>query len=73
MSVGEVNAAAAMVRELKLAYPEARLAISTTTETGQAHARKTLGPLVDDIFYYPLDFPWLVRAFLERVRHGVQG
>ncbi|MBN1515418.1 3-deoxy-D-manno-octulosonic acid transferase [Candidatus Sumerlaeota bacterium] len=68
VSVGEVNAASAMITKLREQYPDARIVVSTTTETGQDHARMTLKDRVDDIFYYPVDFPWIVRSTLDRVR-----
>ena len=68
VSVGEVNAAGAMIREIKQKHQDARIVLSTTTETGQDHACKCFGRIIDDIFYYPLDFSWIVNSFLDRVR-----
>ncbi|GAB4314349.1 MAG: 3-deoxy-D-manno-octulosonic acid transferase [Candidatus Sumerlaeia bacterium] len=63
VSVGEVVAARALLRALRLRLPDYPLIVSTTTETGQAHARATLDGLADLIFYAPLDFSWIVRRF----------
>jgi len=71
VSVGEVVAARGVIREIRAAYPESLIYASTITETGQAHARKILAELVDEIFYYPLDLSWIVRRFLDRVRPDV--
>ena len=71
VSVGEVVAARAVIREIRAAYPDSRIYASTITETGQAHARRILGDLVDEVFYYPLDLSWIVRRFLDHVRPDV--
>jgi len=71
VSVGEVVAARAIISEIRAAYPHCRIYSSTITETGQAHARKILAGLVDEIFYYPVDLSWIVRRFLERIRPDV--
>ena len=40
--------------------------ISTTTSTGQKLAAKKFG--ADNVFYFPLDFAWAVRPYLEALR-----
>ena len=67
VSVGEILAAVPLVRELKHLLPEAALIISTGTETGQSLARKHLAPLGALVCYFPLDIPWAVRRYLERL------
>ena len=71
VSVGEVVAAQGVIREIRSAYPDSRIYASTITETGQAHARRILTDLVDEVFYYPLDLSWIVRRFLDHVRPDV--
>ncbi len=66
VSVGEVLAVSRLVGELDRAFPEFRIAISTTTRTGQALARERFG--ADRVFYCPLDVPWAVRAYLKAIR-----
>jgi 3-deoxy-D-manno-octulosonic-acid transferase len=39
--------------------------LSTTTRTGQRLARERTG--ADHTFYFPLDFPWIVRRYLKRL------
>src|SRR5271165_3183690 len=69
VSLGEVAAAAALVRALRARHPKLPLVISTSTPTGRARARALFG---DDagiaIRYLPYDTPGSVRRFLRRVR-----
>jgi len=71
VSVGEVVAAQGVIREIRATWPDSRIYASTITETGQAHARRILSPLVDEIFYYPLDLSWIVRRFLDHIQPDV--
>lgn len=71
VSVGEVLAASRMVGELEAASHAAsgaewRVVVSTTTRTGQALARERFGG--SQVFYFPLDFAWAVRAYLRVLR-----
>lgn len=67
VSVGEIGGAGPLVRQLRSLVPEARVFISTSTETGQAVARQ-LFPEADRVFYFPLDLPWTVHRYLNRLR-----
>lgn len=69
VSVGEVNAAAPLVKALNTAFPDAEIVISTTTATGNAVALKKYG--AGSVLQYPHDFSWVVRRFLDRVRPSV--
>lgn len=71
VSVGEVVAARGVIREIRNEYPNAIIYASTITETGQAQAHKILSDLVNEIFYYPVDFSWIVRRFLRRIQPDV--
>ena len=66
VSVGEVLASAPLARRLRERFPQFRLVISTTTETGQQLARERL-PFADAVFYFPLDFAFAVRRVLRAV------
>jgi len=66
VSVGEVLAVSRLVKTLDAALPEYRIAVSTTTRTGQALARERFG--AERVFYCPLDLPWAVRAYLNALR-----
>ena len=66
VSVGEVLAAGRLVTELETALGDGWIvAISTTTATGQALARERFGG--GRVFFYPLDFAWAVRAYLDAI------
>ena len=66
VSVGEVVASSAVVGALRREYPSHRVLISTTTSTGQKLASKKFG--VENVFYFPLDFSFAVRPYLEALR-----
>ncbi|MFC1689207.1 lipid IV(A) 3-deoxy-D-manno-octulosonic acid transferase [Pseudomonadota bacterium] len=66
-SMGEVNAASTLIRELQKRFPELPLTITTLSPTGSDRV-KTLFP--DSVFhvYAPLDLPGAVRRFFDRTR-----
>jgi 3-deoxy-D-manno-octulosonic-acid transferase len=66
VSVGEVLAVARLVKTLDAALPDYKVAVSTTTRTGQALARERFG--VNRVFYCPLDLPWAVRLYLNTLK-----
>jgi 3-deoxy-D-manno-octulosonic-acid transferase len=66
VSVGEVLAVAGLVEELKRHFPQHRIFISTTTDTGQALARKRFGE--EYVFYFPMDFAFAIRPYLGALR-----
>jgi len=66
VSVGEVLAVAGLVDELRLRSPEYRIFVSTTTDTGQALARKRFGE--ESVFYFPMDFAFAIRPYLKELR-----
>src|ERR1700732_2772615 len=63
VSVGEVLAASRLGNELSACAPQSRVLLATTTRTGQRLARERTGP--NHTFYFPLDFPWIVRRYLR--------
>jgi 3-deoxy-D-manno-octulosonic-acid transferase len=70
VSVGESVASAAVVSELKQMLPGAAVVVSTTTETGQEMARKSIKD-ADAFFYYPFDLVSFVSRSINRVRPKV--
>jgi 3-deoxy-D-manno-octulosonic-acid transferase len=66
VSVGEVLAVSELVRRLRAEFPQDRVLISTTTDTGQALARKLFG--AESVFYFPLDFGFAVRRWMSALR-----
>ena len=66
VSVGEVVAITGLVFELRGRFPQHRIAVSTTTATGQKIAQERFGE--DSVFYFPLDLPFAIRPYLQRLR-----
>ncbi len=67
VSVGEVQAAAPLIRALLERFPQYPLLITTTTPTGAARVRETYGDRVQHC-YLPYDTPGSVQRFLRRTR-----
>jgi 3-deoxy-D-manno-octulosonic-acid transferase len=67
VSVGEVLAARPLVRALRDRLRGHRIVLSTTTVTGQALARRTVGE-ADAVFFAPFDWVGPVRQALAAVR-----
>lgn len=66
VSVGEVLAVSRLVAEMRAAFPEHEIFISTTTAAGQKLARERFGE--ERVFYFPLDFAFAVRPYLAALR-----
>ncbi len=69
VSVGEAIAARPVVTEIEKRKPAARLLITTTTLTGQTTARRLFPHAT--VTYFPFDFAFSVRAFLNHHRPAV--
>jgi 3-deoxy-D-manno-octulosonic-acid transferase len=67
VSVGEVQAAAALVLNLATRYPAIPLVLTTATPTGAQRARALFNDAVD-VRFVPFDLPGAARRFFERVR-----
>jgi 3-deoxy-D-manno-octulosonic-acid transferase len=63
VSVGEVLAIGGLVEELQRRFLRHRIFVSTTTDTGQALARKRFGE--GHVFYFPMDFAFAIRPYLQ--------
>jgi len=63
VSVGEVLAVTGLVKELQRRSPQHRIFVSTTTDTGQALARKRFGD--PHVFYFPMDFAFAIRPYMR--------
>ena len=66
VSVGEVLAVSNLVEQMQRSFPQHRVLLSTTTDTGQQLARKRFGE--DSVFYFPLDFAFAIRPYLQALR-----
>jgi 3-deoxy-D-manno-octulosonic-acid transferase len=67
VSLGEVSAAAALVRALRARHPQLPFVLTTATPTGRARASTLFGSDID-IRFLPYDTPGSARRFLARVR-----
>lgn len=67
VSMGEVNAASTMIRELIKQYPDLPLYVTTLTPTGSERVR-TLFPEAAFHVYLPLDIPGSVKRFFDRLQ-----
>ena len=67
VSLGEVSAAAALVRALRARYPTMPFVLTTATPTGRARAQALFGSDID-MRFLPYDTPGSVRRFLTRIR-----
>jgi 3-deoxy-D-manno-octulosonic-acid transferase len=70
VSVGEALTARALAADLKSRYPRLRLFLSTTTIAGQQVAQRSLQH-IDEVFYFPFDWAFIVRRTLKLVKPRV--
>ena len=63
VSLGEALAVSGLVEQIRRNYPQHRVLISTTTDTGQALARNRFGEA--NVFYFPMDFAFAIRPYLR--------
>jgi 3-deoxy-D-manno-octulosonic-acid transferase len=70
VSVGEVQAAAALVQALRKLFPHLPVVLTTVTPTGAQRARALFGESVLHC-YLPYDLPGAVRRFLDRTQPRV--
>ena len=66
VSLGEVLAVVGLVGQMRRRFPQHRVVISTTTDTGQDLALKRFG--AENVFYFPMDFAFSVRAYMRALR-----
>jgi len=67
VSVGEVQASAALVNSLRERYPHIPVVVTTFTPTGAGRARALFKDRVE-VRYLPYDLPGAVRRFFAKVR-----
>ena len=67
VSLGEVVAAAPLVKALHERHPEFRYIVTTVTETGREAVEQRLGGIAEHR-YAPLDFSWAVAGMVRRMR-----
>ena len=70
VSVGEINAAKTIIKELEARFSDFEIVISTTTDTGFAQAN-SLFKKDHQIFYFPFDFSWVMRRAFINIRPAI--
>lgn len=68
VSVGEVISSAGLLREIRARAPSIPLYVSVSTLAGRELADERIAPLVDGIFYPPIDYAFAIRRVLGRIR-----
>lgn len=66
VSVGEVIAVSGLVAAMRIRFPQHKIFVSTTTDTGEAMARKRFG--AENVFYFPMDFSFAIRPYLQTLQ-----
>jgi len=67
LSVGEVLSVVSLVYNLRKKFPDYKILITTTTESGQQVARRKLTSLDCHFLYMPLDFWWLMHRMVKSI------
>lgn len=67
VSVGEAQASLPLIRGLQQAHPTLDILITTTTPTGADQVTRLFGETQAQC-YFPLDYPFAVRRFLDRTK-----
>ena len=70
VSVGEVNAAKTIIKELENKFGDFEIVISTTTDTGFARATNLFSEK-HQVFYFPFDFSWIMRRAFSNIRPAI--
>jgi len=70
VSVGEVMAAHPLIRDLRKKYPNRKFILSTVTVTGNYTAKQRV-PEADAVFYFPFDYPWIVRRVIKIINPAI--
>lgn len=68
LSVGEVASVRTFVEEMRKELPESTILFSSTTRSGEQHARVTLADYVDAFISFPLDNFWVTRYFVKLIK-----
>jgi 3-deoxy-D-manno-octulosonic-acid transferase len=70
VSVGEVNAAKTIIKELENKFRDFEIVISTTTDTGFARAKKLFSKN-HYVFYFPFDFSWIMQRAFSNIHPAI--
>jgi len=67
ISVGETKAVAPLIQQLQEKVPDVSVVISTVSETGLEEAKRSIQS-ADHYFYFPLDFSWIIRGLMKKIK-----
>ncbi len=67
VSMGETRAVIPLFRLLLEKYPDLKIVISSTTETGHAEAKKSMPEAICH-FFLPFDFSWIIKKYMRRLK-----
>ncbi len=70
VSVGEINAAKTIIKELENKFSDFEIVISTTTDTGFARATNLFNQ-DHQVFYFPFDFSWVIHRAFGKIRPSI--
>src|SRR5271170_1261165 len=70
VSVGEFTAVLPFIKLFHARYPDKKIVISTTTETGNKLALEHVGDFAS-VFYFPFDLSWVVKTVLDVVHPSI--
>lgn len=70
VSLGEVKVASALAEQLRTRAPGIRVVLTSSTRTGWEEARRRAAP-DETVLFPPMDYAWICRRFLRRVRPDV--
>ena len=66
-SVGEVFCSIPLLKRIKKEFPHCKIVLTTMTSTGN-EAAKTQLPEADQILFFPIDHPFILRRVLKKIR-----
>ncbi len=67
ISMGETRAIIPLFHRLRTEFPDLKIVISSTTETGHAEAKRSM-PEAAAHFFLPFDFSWNIKKFMRHLR-----
>ena len=70
VSVGEINAAKTIIKELETRFSDFEIVISTTTDTGFARATNLFNQ-DHQVFYFPFDFSCVIHRAFGNIRPSI--
>jgi 3-deoxy-D-manno-octulosonic-acid transferase len=69
-SVGEVFCSIPLLRRIKKEFPDRKIVLTTMTPTGNEAAKAQLSE-ADDIFFCPIDHPFVLRRVLRKIQPAI--